>query len=148
MYVTEVLSADDVYLDMAVTKKGDVIELLGKLAEGKGAPDAAECRNSLLARERLGSTGLGEGIAIPHAKINNLERPVALFVRLARPIDFGAPDEEPVDLLLMLIMPPDHAPEHLKILSSFARVLRKEGTASRLRGAKTPQEVIEVLVGA
>lgn len=148
MTFIEVLNADDIYLDVELANKADIMEFLAERASEKGAPEAEVCRDALLDRERLGSTGLGKGIAIPHAQLAGLERPVALFVRLARPVEFGAADEEPVDLLLMVLMPTDHAPEHVKILAEFARIIRGEGAAGRLRRARTTQDVLQILGGA
>lgn len=108
---------------------------LGRLAEtvhGIAAPIVVE---RLTERERLGSTGFGGGIAIPHGKIDGLDRIVAVFVRLAEPVDFAAIDDLPVDLVFMLLSPADAGADHLKMLAQVSRVLRDKALVAKLRGA-------------
>ncbi len=91
---------------------------------------------ALLQRERLGSTGIGDGIAIPHGKLPKLDRLFGLVARLERPIDFEALDGQPVDLLFLLLAPEGAGADHLKALARVARVLREPGTVDRLRAAR------------
>src|SRR3546814_4461221 len=96
--------------------------------------DAGEVSEALLERERLGSTGFGRGIALPHAKMADLGGVRGLFLQLARPIDFNAVDGLPVDLLFVLLSPLDAGADHLKALAGVSRMLRNEAIADRLRG--------------
>ncbi len=89
-------------------------------------------------RERLGSTGFGGGVAIPHGKIDGLERVVGMFARLSQPIDFSAIDDMPVDLVFLLLSPPDAGVEHLKALARVSRRLRDRAFVAKLRGAGSP----------
>jgi nitrogen PTS system EIIA component len=91
--------------------------------------------DQLLARERLGSTGLGEGIAIPHCRSPAADRITGALLRLDQPVDFDAPDDEPVDLLFLLVVPQDSADDHLKVLAQLARIFADGGNRERLRSA-------------
>jgi PTS system nitrogen regulatory IIA component len=93
---------------------------------------------TLLQRERLGSTGIGSGIAIPHGKLPDITRPVGLFARLERPIDFEAVDGEPVDLAFLLLAPEEAGADHLKALAKVARVLRDPAITAQLRATREP----------
>ena len=99
-------------------------------------------------REQLGSTGFGQGVAIPHAKIEGLEQVYALLVRLGDPVDYKAIDGRPVDLVFLLLSPPDAGAEHLKALAAISRVTRDVATLERLRGARSRDALAAVLMGA
>jgi len=102
---------------------------------------------SLNAREKLGSTGFGAGAAIPHGKIEGLEREFGYFVRLAAPIEFQAVDRMPVDLVFLLLSPPDAGAEHLKALASVSRAFRDRQTLAKLRGARSKDALFALLAG-
>lgn len=125
-------------------------QALHKLAAKAGAiPDidvpAREIFDTLLQRERLGSTGLGRGIAIPHVKFKQLDRIHCLFARLEQPIDFEALDDEPVDLIFLLLAPEHASGDHLKALARISRLLREPDVLKRLREAGNPREILRVL---
>jgi PTS system nitrogen regulatory IIA component len=101
-----------------------------------------------MARENLGSTGLGKGFALPHARLSRLSAPFALFVRLSKPIDFSAIDERPVDLLILLLTPANRPEEHLSTLASISRPMRDESFLRRLRQAPDAAALHAVLAGA
>jgi PTS system nitrogen regulatory IIA component len=101
--------------------------------------------DTLQNREQLGSTGLGNGIAIPHGKIKGLPGVTALFVRLAQPIDFDAVDDQPVDLVVMLLAPEGSGADHLKALSRVARLLRADGVVDKLRSVKDIDKLRDIL---
>jgi PTS system nitrogen regulatory IIA component len=100
---------------------------------------------ALLQRERLGSTGIGEGIAIPHGKLPGLDRLFGLAARLEKPIDFDALDGQPVDILFLLLAPEDAGADHLKALSRIARVLRQPGLVDRVRATRDAAALYAVL---
>ena len=116
----------------ASSKRQVIQELAAKGAELTGL-DERQVFETLLEREKLGSTGIGEGIAIPHGKIAGLDRIYGAFARLARPIDFEALDDQPVDLVFLLLAPEGSGADHLKALARIARILRIAGVADRLR---------------
>ena len=107
--------------------------------------DPREVHEAVLERERLGSTGVGEGVAIPHARIETLSRPVGGFARLVEAADFEAIDERPADLIFMLLAPTDAGADHLRALARAARVFRQERIRSALRQAQTEDAVLAIL---
>ena len=107
--------------------------------------DAARVQDRLAARERLGSTGFGHGVAIPHAKLEGLDRPVGAFLRLAKPVAFAAVDGLPVDLAFALLSPADAGAEHLKVLARVSRALRDQGFLAKLRGAGSADALYALL---
>jgi nitrogen PTS system EIIA component len=134
MQIGELLSLDRVVDNADVTSKKRTLELLGQLlgSEETGL-SADEVFDTLLARERLGSTGLGAGVAIPHGRMKGIGRAVGAFVKLREGIDFDAPDKQPVDLLFALIVPEECTDAHLDILAQLARLFRDADTVAQLR---------------
>jgi len=117
------------------TRKQALQELSERAAEVSGLP-AREIFDALLQRERLGSTGVGGGIAIPHGKLPRVDRMIGLFARLERPIDYEALDGEPVDLIFLLLAPESAGADHLKALSRVARAFRDQRLTARLRATR------------
>jgi len=133
MDLSDLLSVDAVIPALkAMSKKQAIQELAERAAALTGRPER-EIFDTLLQRERLGSTGVGHGVAIPHGKLPGLERLVGLFARLDKPIDFEALDDAPVDLVFVLLAPEGSGADHLKALARIARVLRDPATAAKLR---------------
>jgi PTS system nitrogen regulatory IIA component len=131
---------DDIMLGMAARGKrsalAKIADRLGQRIDMRGGAILA----ALLRRERLGSTGIGHGVAIPHARLDGIAEPAAMLTTLEGPVRFGAPDDEPVDLLLTLLWPKDDVADFLPTLASFCRLLRRPGLRARLREAATPAE--------
>lgn len=121
--LTRLLSPTHVVVGMSVTSKKRLFEQAGLLFENLHGIERSRVFDSLFARERLGSTGLGEGVAIPHGRIKGLREARAAVVRLAEPIAFDAPDGQPVSLLVFLLVPEHATEEHLEILSEVAELL-------------------------
>lgn len=130
----------------AQSKKQLLQELSSVAARLNGLPER-EVFDTLLQRERLGSTGVGHGVAIPHGKLRRLERLVGVFARLARPIPFEALDEQDVDLVFVLLAPESAGADHLKALARIARVLRDPAHAEKLRTALDAGGIYAVLTG-
>jgi nitrogen PTS system EIIA component len=128
-----ILTAADVVVDIAATSKTSLFEQAGRLLENHHSIAMATVAANLLARERLGSTGLGHGVAIPHGRIKGLKNPVGAVVRLRKPIAFDAPDDEPVVLLVFLFVPEAATQRHLEILSEIAEMLADRGLRERLK---------------
>jgi PTS system nitrogen regulatory IIA component len=101
----------------------------------------------LIAREKLGSTGLGQGIAIPHCRVDNCDQPLGTLITLAEPIDFDAPDDQPVDLLFALLVPSEADQQHLDILANVARLFSQEDFCSQLRAAIDNQVLYDIATG-
>jgi PTS system nitrogen regulatory IIA component len=130
---------------------GNKRSLLQQLASGAAqrlGRDPAEILASVVERERLGSTGFGQGVAIPHGKIEGLTRIYGQFARLSEPVDYKAIDGAPVDLVFLLLSPPDAGAEHLKALASVSRVIRHAPTLEKMRGARSRDALAAVLMGA
>ena len=128
----------------AKTKKQALQELAQRAAKLTGV-DAREILDTLLQRERLGSTGVGRGIAIPHGRVPALHKIVTMFARLDEAIDFEALDDEPVDLIFLLLAPEGAGADHLKALARIARLLRDQDVAKKLRASRDAQAIYSVL---
>lgn len=138
MDFTQFLDSRSVVSDLAVANKKALFQALAGIAErtvGLSAKDVADC---LQERERLGTTGFGGGVAIPHGRLHGLDRIHAAFVRLEKPIDYAAIDDMPVDLVFMMLSPEDAGADHLKALAQVSRRLRDKALVAKLRGAVTP----------
>jgi len=129
----------------ATSKKQALQELARRASELTGAAERT-IFDVLLERERLGTTGVGDGVAIPHGKLANLPRLFGLFARLERPIDFEAIDEQPVDLIFLLLAPGGAGADHLKALARVSRLLRDRAMREKLRGSETPEALYALLV--
>lgn len=138
-------SAADVIIGMAVKNKGDLLEVLATEAASRLEGSRAEILDALEAREKLSSTALGNGLALPHAQISGAVRPVLLFARLTRPIDYDARDAEPVDLVFLVLWPAPDPRGLLNAMSEFCRALRDPNMTRRLRLAQSPDEVVQLL---
>ncbi|HMN70403.1 MAG TPA: PTS IIA-like nitrogen regulatory protein PtsN [Rhodoblastus sp.] len=129
----------------ANSKKQALIELSEKAGELSGL-DSREVLDALIQRERLGSTAIGGGIAIPHGKLARCERIFGVFARLEKPIDFEALDDAPVDLIFLLIAPETAGADHLNALSRAARVLRDQSLVATLRSTRDPSALYSILM--
>lgn len=146
--LSDLLSSDAIDASMAVSsKKGLFQQLAGAAARLTGRP-AKEIATALLDREKLGTTGFGNGIAIPHGKLFGLERITGMFARLAEPLVYQAVDRLPVDLVFLLLSPPDAGADHLKALARVSRALRDQQVLAKLRGARSRDALYAVLTGA
>ena len=128
-----ILPADQVLVAVDATSKKRAFEEAGLLFESLHGLNRALVTDSLFARERLGSTGLGHGVAIPHGRIKGLKQPLAAVFQLAQPIGFDAPDEQPVSLLIFLLVPEASTQKHLEILSEIAELLSDGGLRERMK---------------
>ncbi len=136
MRLTDLLTPEAVIPSLrAATKKQVLHELSLKAAELSGC-DAREIFDALLHRERLGSTGIGEGIAIPHGKLQKIKNIFGIFARLERPVDFEALDGAPVDLIFLIMTPESSGADHLKALACAARILRDPGMVATMRATR------------
>src|SRR5215510_3053837 len=145
MLLTDLVAANAVIPALKVNSKKQAIqELAARAAQLTGQGERA-IFDVLMQREKLGSTGVGNGIAIPHGKLSNLDKLFGLFARLDRPIDFEALDGQPVDLIFVLLAPETAGADHLKALAKIARMLRDTDLANKLRDARDPEAIYAVL---
>jgi len=147
MKIADLFTADHIFLNVAVSSREQLFAVLGERAGELGLVDPRYCTKALHIREELGSTGLGNGIAIPHARVEKLDRVMGLLATLAKPIDFEAVDGEPVDLVMMLLMPEQSGGDQIKALSRIARVARDERAVKALRNAASVEDVAAILAG-
>lgn len=145
--LSDIITADAVEAGLQVANKKALLQHLAYAAARQTGIAAKAIAASLLEREKLGSTGFGGGAAIPHAKIAGLERVFGFFVRLAKPLDYHAVDGMPVDLVFLLLSPPDAGADHLKALASVSRMLRDRQTLAKLRGARSKDAIFALLSG-
>lgn len=137
MPVLEFLSPDSVISSLRARGKKQILqELAAQAARQLPVLDEREIFETLLQRERLGSTGIGDGVAIPHGKLAHLDRLFGMVARLERPTDFEALDGQPVDVVFLLLAPENAGADHLKALAQVARVLREPGILERIRNAR------------
>ena len=147
MQLVQFLDFEAIRPNLVVPNKRALIQQLAQLAGQRLGVDTAAIVASVAERERLGSTGFGNGVAIPHGKIDGLAQVYCLAARLAEPINFKAVDGQPVDLVFFLLSPPDAGAEHLKALAAVSRVIRHAPTLEKLRGARSRDAFAAVLMG-
>jgi PTS system nitrogen regulatory IIA component len=146
MRISDILSADRVACRLNVSsKKGALEELAQMIASGAPTLGSAEIFESLIARERLGSTGLGHGVAIPHGRLKNSDQTLGAFALLARAVDYDAIDQQPVDLLFALTVPQHSTDEHLEILARLAEMFSDAELVARLRNESTAAGLFKLL---
>jgi PTS system nitrogen regulatory IIA component len=146
MKLSDILTPDRVRLDSDATSKKRVLESASQLisdCDAKLSPRAVfDC---LIAREKLGSTGLGHGVAIPHGRLAGLDKTIGVFIRVPKGVDFDAPDNEPVDLIFALLVPEESTDEHLQVLADIASYFNSRGSRDALRVEISPQKARELL---
>lgn len=144
----DLLVPDAVLANVAAGNKRALFTALGSAAADVWSLDETVVATALAAREKLGTTGFGGGMAVPHARIDGLESVRGLFIRLTRPIDFDSVDSIPVDLVFALLSPPEAGADHLKALARVSRRLRDRSFAEKLRGAGSTDAIYALLTAA
>ena len=145
MRIADILRPEDVILDLRAADKPRLVEELARRSAELAAIQASAISDVLNARERLGSTGMGAGIAIPHARLPSLTRPIGLFARLRQPVEFDAIDSQRVDLVFLLLLPAQTQGDHLNALACVARKLRDDQVKAELRKAHVRDEIYAIL---
>jgi len=145
MQIKEFLSANDVLVDLRASDKAALLHDMVLLAATQAGVDPATVESEIDKREQLGSTGMGGGIAIPHARVAGVAKPVGVLARLKKPIDFAAIDGAPVDLVFLLLLPTTPQGEQLTALAAVARRLRDPMTADSLRRAPDRDAVYRLI---
>jgi PTS system nitrogen regulatory IIA component len=144
---SDVLVAEAVKANVAASNKKQIFQTLAEIAASAYGVCADEVIERLTERERLGSTGFGNGIAIPHAKLDDLDGVRGAVLLLQEPVAFDAVDDMPVDIIFMLLSPTDSGADHLKTLARVSRFLRNETQVKRMRGVKTDAALYVILTG-
>lgn len=144
-HLSRILPASNVLLDLAATSKKRAFEQAGLLFENHHGLTRAVVFDSLFARERLGSTALGQGVAVPHGRVKGLDQALAAFIRLEQPVSFDAPDGQPVTLLLFLLVPENATQQHLDILAELAQLMSNKPLRQALVSETDPAVVHRML---
>jgi PTS system nitrogen regulatory IIA component len=147
MRIADFLSQEDVLIGVTAADKSDLLTKVSAHAAGKLSIDCPNIVHALIARETLGSTGMGGGIALPHARLPQIAKPFGVFVRLAKPIAFDAIDGAPIDLAFLLLLPNFPASVQLPALACVARQLREPSTASAVRRAASSKALFDAVAG-
>lgn len=147
-HISQLLPPENIVLDLNATSKKRVFEEVGLLFENNNGIALRKVFDSLFAREKLGSTGLGRGIAIPHGRIKGLKEATGAFLRLASPVPFESPDGEPVSLLFVLLVPEQATEQHLQILSELAERFSDQSCREALRTADSPEKIRQIFATA
>ncbi|MEL6258148.1 MAG: PTS sugar transporter subunit IIA [Pseudomonadota bacterium] len=141
----DLLSKDRIAWRAEATSRKQAISLLAGLVAQDTGVETATILQGVMAREKLGSTGVGDGVAIPHARIEGLQAPIGAFASLATGVDFEAVDDRPCDLIFMLLAPLSGGADHLRALAQVARVFRQAQTRDHLRRSAGPGDVFDTL---
>ena len=147
MALSDLLPPDGVITGLAASSRKQVVQSLAETAARFCNAKPRDIVDAVLERERLGSTGVGDGVAIPHARVAGVDRVFGVFARLRTPVDFDSIDGRPADLIVMLLAPEDSTAEHLKALARVSRVLRREDMRELLRGAADADALNAILGG-
>lgn len=145
MEVSDLLTVDSVIADLRVTSKKQALQEMSRHAAAITGLDERAVFDILLERERLGTTGVGDGLAIPHGRLQGLNQIYGFFARIEKPIDFEAIDDRPVDLIFLLLAPEGAGADHLKALARISRLLRGPAFCDKLRGANNRDALYALL---
>ena len=148
MPLLDFLPTDGVMTDLSASSKKQLIENIAEHAGSLTGLSARAVFDALMQRERLGSTALGRGFAVPHARVENLDDTLACFFRLKEAVNFEAPDDVPVDLVFTIVIPEQATEEHLIILSSLARVFSNDEVCEAIRVAGSKDEIAQIIQSA
>ena len=145
MNINEMLSDDSFLINFDGTSKKQVLEELSKLAQIKLGINPRLLVENLIKREKLGSTAVGNGIAIPHTNVFNIDKPHVFVSTLVNGLDFNSTDDIPVDIIFLLVAPNDQGSEHLQALALISRLLRNKELTTKLRGCKSSESALAVI---
>ena len=145
MEMSDLISQESIISPLKAKSKKQALQELSARASDLTGLAQREIFDTLLQRERLASTGVGHGIAIPHGKINGINQIFGMFARLEKPVDFDSFDEEPVDLIFMLLAPESAGADHLKALAKVSRLLREPAAVAKLRGSRDRAALYAIL---
>lgn len=143
--LSDLLAPDTVMARLISTSRRQALQHMAEALAASAGIDARAAFEAVLMRERLSGTGTGEGVAIPHAPVAGITRPIAAFARLDPAQDFDALDGRPADLVFMLLAPPERGGDHLKALARVSRLLRRADVRDRLRAARSNEEIFALL---
>ena len=148
MSISTLLATDRIFTDADISSKKRLLEYIAEKAAEQLSLSQQAIFNKLIERERLGSTGLGQGFAVPHARLENLDQTHACFVKLNHAVNYDAMDKQPVDLIFVLLIPEASTEEHLQILASLARIFSQSTIPDKIRECHSAEEIIRLIAQA
>jgi PTS system nitrogen regulatory IIA component len=148
MDISNLINMDAIFPQLKVSSKKQLLLELGNIAKNKIKKPVQEIATILMERERLGSTGVGYGVAIPHGRFTELDKIFGVFAKLEKPVNYDALDNQPVDLVFLLLVPEKAGASHLKALAKISRILRDQSVCEKLRGADSGDAIYAILNSA
>ncbi|WP_265569566.1 PTS sugar transporter subunit IIA [Sphingomicrobium nitratireducens] len=148
MNLSSFIDSSSIRANLSARNKRQLLQTLGQVASQQLGLDPGLVTDAIVEREKLGSTGFGGGVAIPHGKVSGLDHVYGLVARLDQPVDYQAIDKMPVDLVFLLLSPPDAGAEHLRALAAVSRLIRHGDALDQIRGARSKDAMASVLLGA
>ncbi|MBT5766571.1 PTS IIA-like nitrogen regulatory protein PtsN [Emcibacteraceae bacterium] len=145
MELSNLISLETIYPNMKASSKKQLLQELGTIVKDKIGKPIFEIASVLMERERLGSTGVGHGVAIPHGRFSELDQICGVFVKLDKPVNYDSIDDQPVDLIFLLLAPEEAGADHLKALAKISRIFRDQATCEKLRGADNSDAIYAIL---
>lgn len=142
MKFSDFIKLDSIFVDVVVDSKKNLFKKVSGIASGNSNEKSSVIVEKLSERERLGSTGVGNGVAIPHSKVSWIQKTTVIFLKLKSSINFSSSDNKDVDLVFVILAPKDCQSEHLLVLSSISSFLRDESMVKKLRNLKKPSEIL------
>lgn len=142
MKLSDILSPTRIELAMRVTSKKRALENLGEMLAADSSLDSKAVFQALIDRERIGSTGIGDSVAIPHGRLKGLQQAIGAFAILEEPIDFDSIDQKPVTMIFALMVPEEATDEHLQLLAQVAKIFSNSGAREKLLGARSPEDAL------
>lgn len=148
MDLSDLISLETIYPNMKASSKKQLLQELASIAKDKIGRPIFEIASVLMERERLGSTGVGHGVAIPHGRFAELNQICGIFVKLDKPVNYDSLDDQPVDLVFLLLVPEEAGADHLKALAKVSRIFRDQSICDKLRGAENSDAIYAILNSA
>lgn len=148
MELSNLISLETIYPNMKASSKKQLLQELGSIVKDKIGKPIFEIASVLMERERLGSTGVGHGVAIPHGRFSELDQICGVFVKLDKPVNYDSIDDQPVDLVFLLMAPEEAGADHLKALAKVSRLLRNKSICDKLRGTDSGDAIFAILRSA
>ena len=145
MKISNIMNNDCVFLNIEAANKRNLLQELAQKASQASKIDERIIFDALLERENLGSTGFGNGTALPHARLEDVDKVMAFFAKLETPVDFESVDDKPVDILFMLLSPEDSGADHLTALALTSRILKDEDLCNKIRSTSSTSEIYTLL---
>lgn len=145
MDISNLINMESIFPKLKATSKKQILQELGNIANKMVGKKPYEVANILMERERLGSTGVGHGVAIPHGRFPDLKNICGIFAKLEKPVNYDAIDDQPVDLIFLLLVPEEAGADHLKALAKVSRILRDQSLCEKLRGTDSGDAIFAIL---